>query len=142
MLAEDYLRDYLSGADSTVLVDLVYQEYLLREELEEAPTCDEYRRRFPQLADQLREQIEFHHAVVASAQAANDGNVESPLAGQDVIDEVDPARRANGDSKVVTASEPTGIWMGPYRLLQSWAKEAWVRFGWRSSTSRCVAAWQ
>jgi serine/threonine-protein kinase len=42
---------------------LVYGEYLLREELGEAPTLDEYIRRFPQYSDRLRQQDEFHRAL-------------------------------------------------------------------------------
>src|SRR5262245_43076133 len=51
--AENYLRDYLKGtSNAEAVVDLIYQEFLLREELGEAPSCDEYQRRFPLLAGQ------------------------------------------------------------------------------------------
>jgi WD40 repeat protein/tRNA A-37 threonylcarbamoyl transferase component Bud32 len=62
--AEDYMRDDLGVAvDSDTAVDLVYQEFLLREEMGETPTAEEYQQRFPQLAQQLAQQIEFHQAL-------------------------------------------------------------------------------
>jgi WD40 repeat protein/serine/threonine protein kinase len=48
-------------------VDLVYSEFLLREELGEKPAPDEYLNRFPQFGDQLRRQFELH-AELASDQ--------------------------------------------------------------------------
>jgi eukaryotic-like serine/threonine-protein kinase len=61
---ETYLRDYMpEAAESEDAIDLIYQEFLLREELGEAPTCDEYQQRFPKLAEQLRQQFEFHQAL-------------------------------------------------------------------------------
>jgi len=44
-------------------VDLVYGEFLLREELREAPALEEYLRRFPEYADRLRLQVELHRAL-------------------------------------------------------------------------------
>jgi serine/threonine protein kinase/WD40 repeat protein len=62
--AEAYLRDHpFATPDVEAAIDLVYQEFLLREELGEAPGCDEYRRRFPHLAEQLVQQIELHLAL-------------------------------------------------------------------------------
>jgi hypothetical protein len=40
------------------LLDLIYQEYLLREERGESPQVTEYQQRFPHLAEQLRIQFE------------------------------------------------------------------------------------
>jgi WD40 repeat protein len=62
--AEHYLRAFpaVSGDDEAA-VDLVFAEYLLREELSEHPTLDEFVRRFPEHADAIRLQIELHEAV-------------------------------------------------------------------------------
>jgi eukaryotic-like serine/threonine-protein kinase len=42
---------------------LIYGEFLLRQELGETPTLDEYLQRFPDCAERLRQQDEFHRAV-------------------------------------------------------------------------------
>src|SRR5262249_18507890 len=50
-----------TDADQAFL--LIYGEFLLRQELGETPTLDEYLQRFPEWADWLRQQDEFHKAV-------------------------------------------------------------------------------
>jgi serine/threonine-protein kinase len=62
--AEDYLRRYpdLRGQPETA-VDLVFNEFLLRERLGERPDAGEYLARFPEYADTLRPQIELHRAM-------------------------------------------------------------------------------
>src|SRR5262245_48924047 len=54
-------------ADTEAVLDLVYQEILLREELGERPELGEYLSRFPRLADPLREQFEVHDALRSGA---------------------------------------------------------------------------
>src|SRR5262245_59539645 len=81
--AEQYLRDYFPLEDSPEhALDLVYAEYLLREELGEAPSLAEYVERFPRLADTLRLQIDFHRALEASEGVApneeNPSKVQAP----------------------------------------------------------------
>src|SRR3954462_12634862 len=55
--AEDYLRDGY-GLTVETTADLAYQEFLLREELGEKPSAEEFRQRFPQVAELLGMQIE------------------------------------------------------------------------------------
>ncbi len=65
--AEDYLRDFPEvGADAAAALDAVYGEFLLREELGETPSVDEYLQRFPQYADQLRAQVECRMAFTTN----------------------------------------------------------------------------
>ncbi len=52
-------------ADQDALLDLLYHEVLVREECGDTPHLDEYTRRFPQLARQLRTQFEIHSALNA-----------------------------------------------------------------------------
>jgi serine/threonine protein kinase len=62
--AEAYLRDDLPwSCDAELAVDLVYQEFLAREELAEMPTAEEYQRRFPHLASQIGRQIAFDRGL-------------------------------------------------------------------------------
>jgi len=51
------------------LFDLVYGEYLLREELGELPTIDDFVKRFPQYALQLQRQAKVHDAIESGKRA-------------------------------------------------------------------------
>jgi WD40 repeat protein len=53
------------------LLDLVYHEFLLREELGEQPCPQEYEARFPHLAEQFRLQLAFGRAVDAPSAGAS-----------------------------------------------------------------------
>jgi serine/threonine-protein kinase len=66
--AEAYLTAYprLAGEPEAAL-DVVYGEFLLREELGPVPEVGEYLARFPQFAATLRLQLAFHQGVAASA---------------------------------------------------------------------------
>jgi WD40 repeat protein len=62
--AERYLPLYPAlQADPEYAVELIYGEYLLREQLGEGPTRAEYLERFPEYAPRLCEQLEFHQAL-------------------------------------------------------------------------------
>jgi tetratricopeptide (TPR) repeat protein len=50
-------------ADSQAVLDLIYHEFVLREEAGDSPKLDEYLRRFPELADELRLQFEVEQAL-------------------------------------------------------------------------------
>ena len=63
---EDLSLDFNAATlDSEAVLDLIYQEVLLREQLGERPAVDEYVRRFPHLADELRMQFELDSAMQA-----------------------------------------------------------------------------
>ncbi len=49
----------LTPVDNETVLDLIYQEVLLREEIGEQPSVDQYVLRFPHLSDQLRLQFEL-----------------------------------------------------------------------------------
>jgi tetratricopeptide (TPR) repeat protein len=64
--AEHYLERHPPvAADPEHAVDLIFNEFLLREARGERPEADEFARRFPQHADLLRAQIELHKAMPA-----------------------------------------------------------------------------
>jgi serine/threonine-protein kinase len=66
--AETYFQRYPElQADPDASVDLIYQEYLIRERLGEQPSLAEYQERFPAHAQMLQTQIEFHQAVQPNA---------------------------------------------------------------------------
>jgi WD40 repeat protein len=64
ILAEEYLPLVPAGADhDQAACDIVYGEYLVREERGEHPDPEEYHQRFPAYAEQLARQFELHRAL-------------------------------------------------------------------------------
>jgi hypothetical protein len=62
--AETYLHEFSAvAADFEAAIEVVYGEFLLREERREDPNPEDYLRRFPQFATRLRMQIELHRAM-------------------------------------------------------------------------------
>jgi hypothetical protein len=61
---ESYLKRHTRlGQDSEALLDLIYNEVVLREEAKERPQLGEYVQRFPALAVQLHLLFEVHQAL-------------------------------------------------------------------------------
>jgi tetratricopeptide (TPR) repeat protein len=93
---EDLLSDSSLPPDPDALLDLVYHEIVLRDELGESPCLDEYARRYPGLRDDLALHFEVHHAlredllrdtprVVLTSPAAEGGDVSIPVFADYVI---------------------------------------------------------
>jgi serine/threonine-protein kinase len=62
--AESYLLRYPEiGSDADAAVDVIFHEYLLREQCGESPDAQEYSARFPEHADALASQIAFHRLL-------------------------------------------------------------------------------
>jgi serine/threonine-protein kinase len=62
--AQTYLDRFPTvAADTDLAIDVIYAEYLVREQLGENPTLAEFVRRFPEFADVLDVQISFHDAI-------------------------------------------------------------------------------
>jgi serine/threonine protein kinase len=62
--AETYLENHPGlRKDAEKAVELIYREFLLREERGEAPGPEEYVHRFPAYAGRLRQQVELHRAL-------------------------------------------------------------------------------
>src|SRR5262245_16752647 len=65
--AEEYLRRFPQLlSDDELALDVIYSEFLLREELGQDPKSLEYQLRFPDFAETLQDQIEFHQAMAAN----------------------------------------------------------------------------
>jgi len=63
-LVETYLFQHQSlGSDTQAVLDLIYNEIVLREETGASPPLEEYLRRFPELASELRLQFELEQAI-------------------------------------------------------------------------------
>ena len=58
------LRPSLQEAGESAL-ELIYGEYLLREELGESPQLEEFHWRFPRFAARLQKQLELHGALLS-----------------------------------------------------------------------------
>jgi WD40 repeat protein len=64
--AETYLEAFPAvRADTELAIDLVFAEYLLREQRVEPPEAQEFLGRFPEYADELKLQFELHQAMEA-----------------------------------------------------------------------------
>ncbi len=62
--AEHYLDAFPAVRDhSSAAIDLIFAEYLLREERGEQPPLEEFLRRFPEHAEELKLQIELHREM-------------------------------------------------------------------------------
>jgi tetratricopeptide (TPR) repeat protein len=62
--AETYLQTFPSlASDPEAALELIYGEFLFREERGETPSCDEYVRRFPAHEARLRQQFALHQAM-------------------------------------------------------------------------------
>ncbi len=81
---EEYCRQNPQLASSTeTLLDLIFQEVVLREHQGEMPTVDEYVRRFPMLASELQLQFDVDREIT-SWQASSSAEESSSVAGADV----------------------------------------------------------
>src|SRR5579871_3430456 len=96
--AEIYLQLYpLLQEDGEKALELVYGEFLLREELGETPAPEEYLARFPQHANRFRQQLELHRALASSRLNQSAGlagepeTIDSPSPPGNAADSVGPA---------------------------------------------------
>jgi serine/threonine protein kinase len=136
---EDYLERYPAlRANPGALLDLVYGEFALREEMGESPDVVEYLARFPEHAGALRRQFELHWALVsggAPPSAAGNGEPASkaatlpspapvgapgaatlpPMPAQDVVLPATGPLEPGSPSKVVPP--PLGVAMPGYEVL-------------------------
>ncbi len=60
---EEFLLDHWSADRQSELMDLIYNEMVIREELGDIPELAEYVGRYPHLADELKIQFEVHSAL-------------------------------------------------------------------------------
>jgi serine/threonine protein kinase len=79
------------GATSPDAFDLVFNEFVLREKHGEVPAPSEYFWRFPQFAERIRRQVQFHQELCASdMSAAPTAGEESSWRGPDTGQEAAP----------------------------------------------------
>src|SRR5438067_4869711 len=112
--AEDYLRR-LPGTppDPEAALDLIVQEFLLRERAGARPDPDEFLRRFPEHAAVLRDQLSLHRALVASdtvGDAPGDRAADDPEAAVTIDAPV-------GAAGAAAAPPGTVRYFGDYELL-------------------------
>jgi hypothetical protein len=76
--ADDHLRAYPAlRADPEAALDLIYGEYLLRQEHGEAPSLSAFGQRFPEHAERLRVQVQLRQAVDAAGADTDLGGTAS-----------------------------------------------------------------
>jgi predicted Ser/Thr protein kinase len=110
---EHYLLQYpeLAGNDDAVL-DCIYGEFVLREEMGDQPDPEEYGRRFPRLADPLRRLFAVDRALVGEGQSSttNARGGETMLAAADALPS-HPEKTARPGTKAMPAA------IGKYRVV-------------------------
>ncbi len=118
---ESYLADHPElESDREALLDLIYGEISVREDLGDRPQLDEYLKRFPRLAEQLSPLFEVHRAVVEgqwSWSETKDGALEPetdrpgeatpPEAGGPAVPLLDPPQSPDEIGR-----------FGPYRITR------------------------
>jgi tetratricopeptide (TPR) repeat protein len=79
VLVEAYLARHpdLAG-DAEAVLDLIYNEVLLRKQQKEHPKAEEYLRRFPHLSDPIRDLFEVDSALDSEAQQSAESTTFSP----------------------------------------------------------------
>ncbi|MEZ6063700.1 MAG: serine/threonine-protein kinase [Planctomycetaceae bacterium] len=80
---ELYLTEYAAGIDDSLRLDLIYHEFVLRDEAGQEPEASEYLDRFPQYRESLERQFALHAALTAGAA---DATVEADFHDVSTID--------------------------------------------------------
>ena len=91
---ESYFQTFPQLQEESAAVDLIYVEYLLREESGETPTEQEYAERFPDHEEAIRRQLQLHQLLMVQSAAgdlatepATVPNASSPtIEGFDVLE--------------------------------------------------------
>jgi WD40 repeat protein/tRNA A-37 threonylcarbamoyl transferase component Bud32 len=88
-LAETYLEKFPAVADDPDLaVDVIYTEFLTREEMGQQPQLQRYRTRFPEYAQALTEQIGFHQALGGHGQSDRAAENDRLEANYEVLEQI------------------------------------------------------
>ncbi len=87
---ETYLEAFPALRDDPEqALDLIFAEFLLREEMGRRPAAEEYLERFPEHADELKLQLDLHLAIETHHGSPGDG--DGPTIGPGGRGETDPA---------------------------------------------------
>jgi eukaryotic-like serine/threonine-protein kinase len=80
ILVETYLQQQaIERGDTEALLDLIYNEIVLREEHQETPQLAEYIERFPERAAELTIQFEVHEALRVESSTSGSASGGSPV---------------------------------------------------------------
>jgi serine/threonine protein kinase len=103
--AEVYLQQVPPlQADVEKALELVYGEFLLREELGEKPALAEYLQRFPQYAERLRQQLDLHRALGSRQLDQGDDSAR----GVEQVSNLPPQETIRSPARAVGAPDQAG----------------------------------
>ena len=110
----------LADADRELILDLVYSEFILCQEIGEAPSTEDFVRRFPMLDESLRRLLAVDHALLKDASSAafvvqsGDATVDTVTADQRGVGHT-PARQSRAGLATLPA-------IGKYPILGALAE--------------------
>ena len=129
--AETYLSGPAAVLGESQVLDLIYGEFCLREELGERPSPEEYEHRFPRFATEIRRQITVHRALSEtiefhSAAATRGGESHEEAAIRPYIPPL--TSTASFQQAELPEEVPLPSAIGKYRLVQELGSggQAWV----------------
>jgi WD40 repeat protein len=115
---ESYLADFPAvAADREAALDLIYGEFLLRDECGEKPSQDDYCARFPGFACTLRQQLNLH-AVMQALGTDPPVTGTSGLVNLETAPTLVPASAASASSKGPCPEAPETPFIPGYEILE------------------------
>ena len=76
---EMYMQDLPPSATDDAILDLIYGEFVLRQEAGQMPRLEEYVQRFPKQAKQIRRLLSLHTGLAESGEIASTRSVEDGI---------------------------------------------------------------
>ena len=135
LCAEWYLSNFPDVADDPELaLDLVYGEFLLREDAGLSPAVAEYLERFPELAAAFELQVDFHRALDPAATASPSCRFERTLGMRPCTSRSIAVRRGCAASRPARSTRRPPDLNLPAIPGYKIARANWVPAGWGSST--------
>ena len=109
--------------NSELALELIYTEYVVREELGQSGNSDEWFQRFPALTDDLRQLLEVHRQLCEPESVQSTGSKWQSLSRSGATnDSLDQAHRStagrSGKPKVSADPGEVGRFVGNYQLLE------------------------
>lgn len=142
VVAEGYIERFpWIQMDRSAALDLIYREYLLREQYGQVQTDEQFIERFPEFAEQLSLQLQIHRLVESQSSAANPDSQTLLYPLTDEITSIDRSRRLAWRREAMACVDPQLPVIPGYRLVELLGQGGMgaVYLGWHAKLNRQVA---